>query len=381
MNKSDPIPPVPPSISNHIPAITGDIIPHPNPIIQLPAILTPYKSAILSYSASIVSTTVGFPLDSMKTRMQTHHFPNAYTCFKLTLQQEGFTGLFRGISAPLISSSLARSIGVAMYTEVKPIVSQISNQLIGVTPLINNAPGGSIKQQHFEKVINNIPIALVSGSISGFFVSCFACPFELTKIFSQILVLVNHDNGSHSGNFKKDTSIILSDDKKIPKGLIQVGKSIAKHQGITGLYSGFRYHFLRDGLSTGLFYGVYETVKLLIQSKNDQFFNDHCWERQFIDLVSVPFAGAFAGCLSWITVFPLDTVKSQYQRDVVGNVLKSIQGNHDKKVVIVHPSLKSFLTRLPKREMYKGLGPSLTRSVTTTMIFFSIFEYLMNNIV
>ncbi|KAH3666881.1 hypothetical protein OGAPHI_003330 [Ogataea philodendri] len=348
----------------HIPAITGDIE-YSDPFFTMPPILANYKSALLSYSSSLVSTSVGFPLDSMKTRMQTHHFASSLECLRSTLQTEGVGGLFRGISAPLISTAFARSLGVSIYTEAKPIVSVLGEPVWGTHPLVHREVAVSVEQQQMDRVINNIPIAVVSGSISGASVSIFACPFEFCKIFQQILLLVNN-----SGEQGKDVHLQRN---KLPSGLLNVARTTVRQDGVLGLYSGYRYHLVKDGVSSGLFYGLYETVKLFIQTRNNHLVQDPGWHRT-IDLLSVPLSGAMAGCFSWILVFPVDTLKSQYQRDVIRNILR-VEAGRD-KLDVVPPKL-----RWPTREMYRGLAPSITRSIATTMIFFSIFEYLMKNIV
>ncbi|KAG7728300.1 hypothetical protein KL948_004167 [Ogataea haglerorum] len=349
--------------STHIPAITGDIA-YEDPFFQLPAALTGYKSGILSYTASLVSTSVGFPLDSMKTRMQTHHFANAFACFRATVHHEGVRGLFRGISAPLISTAFARSLGVSIYTEAKPIVSLLGAPIWGSHPLVYRTAPVSDQQAQIDKVVNNIPIAVLAGCISGAAVSLFACPFELSKIFQQILLLVN--------NSKENGKYVHLQRDKLPSSLPSVASTIVRHEGLRGLYSGYRYHLTKDGVSSGLFYGLYETVKLFIQTRNGHV-TQNTGLRETINVLSVPISGAVAGCFSWILVFPVDTIKSQYQRDVIRNILREVAGRD--KLPVVAPKL-----RWPTRELYRGLGPSITRSIVTTMIFFSIFEYLMKNI-
>lgn len=343
-----------------IPAITGNIT-YDNPLFTMPKFLTPYKIPILSYTASLFSTAVGFPLDSIKTRMQTHTFSNAYQCFKYTIHIEGVRGLFRGIVAPLLSTSFSRSLGVTIFTDAKPIVSSALYPIWGYEPLISSKKASN---KQLAAVINNMPVSFISGGIAGAVVSTFACPFELTKIFQQIIMLVN-----------SDTAMNMTSDR-LPTSLLDVTKSIIKYEGVSGLYSGFRYHILRDSCSSGLFYGIYETVKLGLQSlsakaKEDDFI-DESFKSNF-DVICVPVAGALAGCMSWITVFPIDTVKAQYQRDIVGNIIRAHSGLG--KIPVVAKRL-----RFPTRDMYKGLGPSITRSILITTIFFSLFEGLMKNI-
>lgn len=335
---------------NFIPGITGDIE-YTNPIFTMPSILEPYKVGILSYTSSLFSTLCGYPLDSIKTRMQTHPYKNALDCFQTTIKTEGVRGLFRGIVAPLISTSMSRSMTVAIYTDAKPYVSK-------VLPTLNLE---NVKNPETQRFIQNYPVSFLSGIIAGSSISLFACPFELTKIFQQIVIVVN-----------RDSKLSLSS-KALPTKVFDVARDIVKYEGLMGLYSGYRYHVVRDGLSAGLFYSIYETVKLKLQSLNRQsdYFSENV--KSNINALCVPASGAISGCIAWATVYPLDTIKVKYQRDVLSNIIRVKMG------LPKLPIVATKLTFSPKT-MYKGFGPSITRSIGVTMIFFSVFEYLMKNI-
>lgn len=333
-----------------IPAITGDIE-YKDPLFTMPPILEPYKVGILSYASSMLSTTAGFPLDSIKTRMQTHSYNSALDCLKTTVKTEGVRGLFRGIVAPLISTSMSRSMTVAIYTDSKPYVSSI----------LPSFEFDFITSSSTQRFVTNFPVSFLSGVVAGSMISLFACPFELTKIFQQIVVVVNRDT---KANLKSSI---------LPTKVFDVARNIVHYEGWMGLYSGYRYHIVRDSLSAGFFYSVYETVKLLLQQKNREsdYFNEKMKPR--IDALCVPLSGALAGCLAWATVYPLDTIKSRYQRDILGNIIRMKMG-------LPKLEIEPRKLQLPTREMYRGFGPSITRSVGVTMIFFSAFEYLMKNI-
>lgn len=317
-------------MSKSIPAITGEIK-YESPVLELPTAISPWKIPILSYTASMVSTTMGFPLDSIKTRMQAHRYLNSWQCSKITVNNEGIRGLFRGIMAPLITSSISKSIGVSIYSYWKAPISQYVDISSNIW-------------------INNFPSSFVAGCISGACVSVFACPFELTKIFQQIVLVVN-----------KEANMRINS-KLLPKTVNEVFYNIIKYEGVFGLYSGFKYHMLRDSLSTGLFFAVYESTKMIV---------NHITPEN--EVLSVPLSGIVAGICSWITVFPIDTMKSQYQRDIVRNIIRVKSGLDELPV-------KARNWTLPKRDLYRGLGPSITKAVCTTTIFFSGFEYLMKHV-
>lgn len=46
-------------------------------------------------------------------------------------------------------------------------------------------------------------------------------------------------------------------------GTFDAIKQIVRRHGVRGLYVGFQLHMIRDTIGTGLYFGIYETVKQL----------------------------------------------------------------------------------------------------------------------
>jgi hypothetical protein len=63
----------------------------------LPEVMRPYRETVSSAIAALMGTMAGFPLDSVKTRMQTHKFQNSWKCFADTYRMEGLKGFYRGM--------------------------------------------------------------------------------------------------------------------------------------------------------------------------------------------------------------------------------------------------------------------------------------------
>lgn len=68
-------------------------------------------------------------------------------------------------------------------------------------------------------------------------------------------------------------------------------RQIIRDRGVLGLYTGFRLHFLRDTVGSGIYFGVYEAVK---QSLNSAYGANHVNATG-----SVAFAGAVCGVVAW----------------------------------------------------------------------------------
>ncbi|KAI5967613.1 hypothetical protein KGF57_000307 [Candida theae] len=323
-----------------IPAITGKLdVKHA--IHIFPEQLQPFRSGILAYGASLASTLMGYPLDTMKVRMQTHsHFKGYIDCAKKTYSAEGLRGFFRGVWAPLISTSFSKSLNVSIYTFCKPQV---------YSAIFQNSWYGKVRQEH--PFWRNIPVCFVSGCFAGAGVSVFACPFEFIKVYSQLEKLVTANSSLGSIKTRLGTPTTL-----------QICKTIVTSSGLKGLYSGFKLHLLRDSLSTGVYFSLYESIKLFT---NDLTNRNASTTSPFAVLLS----GGLSGVLSWIIIFPVDTAKSLVQKAAVVNIFRKSHGLSQAPVDDTFKKKESW--------RYRGLGISVTRSFLTNMVFFGVFEFGM----
>ncbi|ABN65638.2 integral membrane ornithine transporter of mitochondria [Scheffersomyces stipitis CBS 6054] len=330
-----------------IPAITGDIDYH-TAFHVFPEALMPFRGSILAYGSSFLSTFLGFPLDTVKTRMQTHkHFTSYWDCVKKTYTREGVKGFFRGIWAPLVSTSFSKSFSVTLFTLVKPHVYHSIYSFNDSNPA--------------HPFIRNIPVCFVSGTIAGGGVSLFACPFEFTKIYAQLEKLV------HNKSLKELPGNLPTQNQEMRNtSTAQIVRQIIKYEGVRGLYSGFKYHFLRDSLSSGFYYSIYESMKWTM---NNLINKDPLKSSQ----VSILMAGGFSGVFSWALIFPVDTTKSLIQKDVVTNILRKEQGLEP--LPPKHRKLQKI-----ERRLYRGLGISMSRSFLVNMVFFNAYELCMRYI-
>lgn len=73
------------------------------------------KDVVCGSIAGIVGKYIEYPFDTVKVRLQSqpNHLPLKYTgpldCFKKSLKQDGFIGIYRGISAPLVGAAVETS--------------------------------------------------------------------------------------------------------------------------------------------------------------------------------------------------------------------------------------------------------------------------------
>ena len=100
------------------------------------------QEALGGLSAGIVGTVIGFPLDLVKTRMQTGGNEVAsksiFSVAGSIIRTEGLLAMYRGITPPLISLSILNTITFTQYTYFREVYSgkpgwDIRNGLAGMS--------------------------------------------------------------------------------------------------------------------------------------------------------------------------------------------------------------------------------------------------------
>ncbi|KAI5840657.1 mitochondrial carrier domain-containing protein [Morchella snyderi] len=297
-----------------------------------------YRTEIAASASSCVSTFIAFPLDSVKTRMQAYKFRSFWDCVTQTHKTEGTRGFWRGSLAPLASVTLVRTISFSIYSKSKSTYSLFFKSMLG--PKVISTPSEAFKPL-------NPVYWFISGATAGGAITVIACPFEFTKLSSQIELLMARsrmasvDDPSHITKYQ-------------PKGTFQSASSIVKARGFGGLYSGFHLHFIRDTLGTAMYFTFYESGKHLFSSSNGA------------GPLAIAASGGLCGLLSWVLIYPIDSAKAIYQRDVL---------THRPGEPLPKRPFRFF-----NRRMYRGLGVSMTRSCLLNSVFFSSYEYIKRRV-
>ncbi|KAI1781173.1 mitochondrial carrier domain-containing protein [Hypoxylon cercidicola] len=304
-----------------------------------------YRTETAASTASVLSTITAFPLDSVKTRMQTYPYAGALDCVRVTYKSEGIRGFFRGVLAPLASVTLVRTISFSIYQRSKYVYSDWMKKHLNFCPLEHVNKTGALPN------FGTIACFGAAGATAGSGITFIACPFELTKLSAQVSVLMA--NQKNADPHKQAIALSYHN-----KGTFKTLANIVKHRGFGGMYTGLNLHLLRDTLGTGIYFATYESSKQILTtfSGKDAHKNP----------IAVLAAGALCGIVSWALIYPIDSVKSIYQR----NALMYSKGQ---KVPV--PKIAFF-----RRDMYRGLGVSMGRSAAVNAVFFSAFEFLKKRI-
>ena len=214
-------------------------------------------------SAGIVGTVIGFPLDVIKTRMQTGTATEGGMrgVASRIVRTEGIRSLYKGIAPPLISLSIINTLSFTSYSYFREVY--------------HGTNGWDVKNS-------------LAGMTGGPLFSIITTPENFIKTQMQM------DN-VHAKRFR---------------GSFHCASVLIKEHGFLVLYTGNVVNTLREGAFVGCYFYVYEGFRerLLQKMGNAQ--------------VAVPVAGGLAGASAWFFSFPLDCIRAGVQGRDLANPVK-----------------------------------------------------------
>uniref|UniRef100_A0A7S1KTE3 Mitochondrial carrier protein n=1 Tax=Percolomonas cosmopolitus TaxID=63605 RepID=A0A7S1KTE3_9EUKA len=234
--------------------------------------LTFIENVIAGTAGGCALTLVGHPFDTVKVRLQTQPkplpgqkpmFTGVLDCFKQTIQKEGITGLYKGITSPLAGQALLYAICFSSYGYGQKIQRSSPDEELSLFKIFN------------------------AGVFSGFASTVIMTPMELVKIQMQL----QFDDGA-----------------KKYKNPLDCAKKIFAERGIRGIYRGTGSTLVRDAPGSGVYFVFYEIVKRNLAEMHRQ--SGHTGTQPNWHFLV---AGGCAGLFGWMFMMPLDTVKSRLQ--------------------------------------------------------------------
>ena len=214
------------------------------------------QEALGGLSAGIVGTIIGYPLDLVKTRMQTSSSGKNMSILGVAgniVRTEGIVALYKGVAPPLISLSLLNTINFTQYCYFREFW------------------GGT----------NGWDVRNGLAGLSGAPITSFISTVEnLVKTQMQL------DNVT----------------AKRYKSSFDCVQSLTKSHGISVLYTGHVINTAREATFLGMYFYCYEGLR-------ESILSNHMVPPQ----VAIPVAGGCAGAISWFVSFPLDCIRAGVQ--------------------------------------------------------------------
>ncbi|KAF2682664.1 mitochondrial carrier [Lentithecium fluviatile CBS 122367] len=290
------------------------------------------KDVVCGSIAGVVGKYIEYPFDTIKVRLQSqpNHLPLQYTgpldCFKKSLKQDGFIGIYRGISAPLIGAAVETSCLFFSY----------------------RLAGDAVRAAGFCQSEQDLPYPamLGCGMAAGAFTSLFLTPIELVKCKMQVPL--------------RTTGPTI-----VRPGILGVIGSIYRHQGFMGYWHGQTGTFIRETGGGAAWFGGYEGVKLLFKKVNQK---SGPISDDYLPVYQRMVAGSIAGMAYNFLFYPADTIKSRMQTEDV----QRLTGGKSTFSAVA----KALWSQHGLKGMYRGCGITVGRSIPSSAFIFTVYEEL-----
>ncbi|XP_056230036.1 solute carrier family 25 member 15a [Seriola aureovittata] len=290
----------------------------PHPVIQ----------AIIDFTAGAIGGTAcvlsGQPFDTTKVKMQT--FPTMYRgfihCFTSTFRQMGLRGLYKGTTPALIANISENAVLFLSYGLCQDAVHLMTRMDKGTE-------------------LSDIQKAS-AGSLASIFSAMALCPTELVKCRLQAMHEMEATGKIASGQRSTVWTVV---------------KTVLKTNGPLGFYQGLTSTIVREVPGYFCFFGAYE----LCRSTFAQYMGT---DKEGIGILPLMFSGGFGGACLWLTVYPIDCVKSRIQ-------VYSLAGRQEGFMKTV----TSIIRTEGFTALYSGLTPTMIRTFPANGALFLAYEF------
>ncbi|XP_074116149.1 congested-like trachea protein isoform X1 [Cotesia typhae] len=220
----------------------------------------PGKYFIAGGFGGLCTTLCGHPLDTIKVRMQSKpsEYRNTWDAMSKIIQQEGPSGLYKGMMAPLVGIVPIFGLSFFSFNLGKKLVAEPNQRKENLT----------------------VSQLFLAGMFSGLATIPLSVPGERVKCLLQMQI----------------------GKKKVFHGFIDCALKLYRNGGVKNLYVGTGATLLRDLPASGVYFSVYDILMRL--------FANHFKETLMWHSI---FAGGFAGMINWVVAMPADVLKSRLQ--------------------------------------------------------------------
>ncbi|KFY85897.1 hypothetical protein V500_08045 [Pseudogymnoascus sp. VKM F-4518 (FW-2643)] len=304
------------------------------------ALMDAVEDVLFGSIAGIAGKFIEYPFDTVKVRLQSQpdtkplRYAGPLDCFKQSWRKEGFAGLYRGISAPLVGAALENS-SLFVSEQAAQKVLFASGLYSPDTPLPLSA-------------------LFCTGGVAGAVTSLVLTPVELVKCKMQVPTATSAD-----GLITKHDTIS------------SIIRNVFRHQGLMGFWHGQMGTLIRETGGCAAWFGSKETVSMLFRKYNEK---RGTAEKHVHGAVHPPLplwqqavAGASAGMSYNFLFFPADTIKSRMQTAAVDGAAKQASFWAEGKALWKQAGLKG---------MYRGCGITVFRSAPASAFIFIIYDGL-----
>ncbi|XP_037359804.1 solute carrier family 25 member 47 [Talpa occidentalis] len=306
--------------------------------------LLPPAPPLTHFSACLpggCGVAVGYPLDTVKVRIQTEpKFTGIWHCIQDTYRRERVWGFYRGLSLPVCTVSLVSSVSFGTYCHCLAYICRFRY--------------GSADAKPTKADIT------LSGFASGLVRVFLTSPTEVAKIRLQTQMQTQLQQRRPSASWPVAGLPVCPASPASPRpgpryrGPLHCLATVAREEGLRGLYKGSSALLFRDGHSFATYFLSYAILS--------EWLTPAGHSRPAVSGVLV--AGGCAGVLAWAVATPMDVIKSRLQADGQGR--QRYRG-------LLHCLVSSVREEGP-RVLFKGLTLNCCRAFPVNMVVFVTYE-------
>ncbi|KAM4832217.1 solute carrier family 25 member 47 isoform X1 [Urocitellus parryii] len=286
----------------------------------------------------VCGVAVGYPLDTVKVRIQTEpKYTGIWHCIRDIYRQERVRGFYRGLSLPVCTVSLVSSVSFGTYHHCLEHICKFRY--------------GSAEAKPAKADIT------LSGCASGLVRVFLTSPTEVAKVRLQTQTQVQEQQRRPSASGPSASSPVCPVPGPKYRGPLHCLTTVAREEGLQGLYKGSSALLLREGHSFATYFLSYAVLcEWLTPAGHSQ-----------PDVLGVLVAGGCAGVLAWAVATPMDVIKSRLQADGQG---------HRRYRGLLHCVVTSVREE-GLRVLFRGLAVNCCRAFPVNMAVFVTYEAVL----
>ncbi|XP_075048003.1 solute carrier family 25 member 47 [Mixophyes fleayi] len=274
---------------------------------------------------------VGYPLDTVKVRIQTQRSYNGiWHCIRSTYNNEKVSGFFKGMTIPISTVAVSSSVVFGVQR----------NCLYNLCKLKYGTP--NVKPSKLD--------IFVSGYVAGGVQVLVSSPADMAKVRLQTQVSPHQSSACSLLARPKYT------------GPVHCLLTIAKEEGFLGLYRGCFALMFRDCHSFATYFLSYAVFREWFVPVEQSTRNS--------ELMGILLAGGLAGVVAWSIATPMDVIKSRLQVD--GVTQQKYRG-------VIH-CITDSVRQEGGTVLFKGLSLNCLRAFPVNMVVFLTYETILKQI-
>jgi solute carrier family 25 carnitine/acylcarnitine transporter 20/29 len=274
------------------------------------------KDVISGTAGGLAVVAVGHPFDTLKVRLQTQPTVNPiYSGFldaaRKTVQWEGLSGLYKGVSSPLAGQMFFRMTLFSAFGGSKRWLS--TNPDGSTRPLVTS---------DFYK----------AGAMTGFAAAFAESPVDFYKSQVQVQIIRSKSNPDYKPAFTK---------------VLDCVRQSFRYNGLKGPFQGLGATLIRNVPANSVYLGSFEVMKREVAKRQDKPVSQ-------LHPAVVVALGGLGGIFYWMTIFPVDAVKSAMQTDDLRKP--------ERKFPTMASAVKQLYAEGGIGRFYKGFTPAIIRA-------------------